>query len=245
MRRLRLLVTLLAVAEGVFLFPSRAGALEVLSPYVNHEIEFEQQGYVAHDRNADANNAQGYVASVGFSPLSFYRLELEAEFTRDPGSDHEVRYSSFNIENTFALTEPGEYWLDSGLFYEMDYARSAPNTIILGYIGAKEAGPFLDTFNFLAHKDYSNGETPLGFIYSNQLRYHYRPYLEPGFEIFGDTAGKAKFDDQQLAIGPGIYGKIYAADGQAFKYQLGYLFGANTVTPDGAIRWKMEYEFSF
>lgn len=240
----RVLVAVSAMALLLMAAPHQAGAVEVLSPYVSKEIELEHQGYVSHDRNADNSNGQDYVASVGISPLPWYRVEFEGEFAREPGSDQEVRYDSFNIENTFMLTEPGEYWLDTGLFYEMDFARQGPNDIIFGLLGAKEVGSFRETFNLLAHKDYGPGNEPTGFIYSNQLRYHYKAYLEPGFEIFGDTDHKARFDDQQLAIGPGIFGKIYTFNGQAIKYELGYLFGATTATPDGAVRWKLEYEFA-
>ena len=234
------------IATSAILFSAaQANATEVLSPYVSREVELEHQGYVSHDRNHDASNEQSYVAAIGVSPLPFYKVEFEGEFAREPGSDHEVRYSSFNIENTFQLTEAGEYWLDTGLFYEMDFARTGPNNIIFGLLGAKEIGSFSETFNLLAHKDYGAGNTATGFIYSNQLKYHYRPYLEPGFELYGDTDHKERFDDQQLAIGPGIFGKIYTFNGQAIKYQLAYLFGATTATPDAAVRWKMEYEFAF
>jgi high-affinity iron transporter len=232
-------VALLAASIGP------AGAAEVLSPYVSREVEIEQQGYVAHDRNADANNAQNYMASVGISPTSSYRVEFEGEFAREPGPDQNLRYDSFNVENTLMLTEPGEYWLDTGLFYEMDFARSGPNNIIFGLLCAKEIGHFAETFNLLAHKDYGPGNTPMGYIYSNQLRYHYKEMLEPGFEIYGDTDGKNRLADQQLATGPGIFGKIPTFNGQALKYELAYLFGATPATADGAARWKLEYEFAF
>lgn len=242
----RTVVTLMVLAGFNFAASHKANAIEVLSPYVSQEIELEQQGYVSQDRNAANSNNQDYVASVGISPLPYYRVEFEGEFQREAGPDQNVRYDSFNIENTFMLAEPGEYWLDSGLFYEMDFARTGPNNVIFGYLGAKEIGTsFGETFNLLAHKDYGSGNTPMGFMYSNQLKYHYRNYLEPGFELYGDTTGKARFDDQQLAIGPGLFGKIYTFNGQAVKYELAYLFGATTATPDGALRWKLEYEFAF
>jgi len=221
-----------------------AESLEVLSPYVSQELELEQQGYVAHDRNTNANNAQDYTTEIGISPTPYYRVEFEGEFARDPGPDQNLLYDSFNIENTFMLTEPGEYWLDTGLFYEMDFARVGPNNVIFGLLGAKEIGPFAETFNLLAHKDYGPGQTPTGFIYSDQVRYHYLAALEPGFELYGDTTGKDRFADQQLAIGPGIFGKIYTFNGQALKYELAYLVGTTPATSDGAVRWKLEYEFA-
>jgi high-affinity iron transporter len=232
------------IALLILVAPRTSQAIEVLSPYVSQELELEQQGYVAHDRDPNASNAEDYVASVGISPTPWYRVEFEGEFARAPGPDQDLLYNSLNIENTFMLAEPGEYWITPGLFYEMDFARTGPDNVIFGFLGAKDIGPFGETFNLLAHKDYGPGQTPTGFIYSNQLKYHYRSWLEPGFEVFGDTVGKDRFSDQQFATGPGIFGKIYTFNGQALKYELGCLFGATPATPDIAVRWKLEYEFA-
>jgi len=240
-----------AVVAGIALItlcilPHKANATEVLSPYVTaHEVELEQQGLITHDRNTDNSNAQAFTAALGYSPTARYRTELEGEFEREAGPDQRLQHTSFNWENTYALTEPGEYWLDTALFFENAFARTSPNDLIFGVLGATNVGKIGETFNLLLHKNYGANNTPLGFIYSNQMTYRYRAWLEPGFEIFGDTDGQPRFDNQQLAIGPGIFGKIYTVNGQALKYQLGYLFGATTASPDGAVRWKLEYEFAF
>ena len=238
-----------ALATLVLVFAAMpAKADEVLSPYVTKgEVEFEHQGYVTHDRNPDSSNEQAYTAALGISPTDWYRAELEGEFEREAGPDHALRYTSFNIENTFQLADQGEYWIDPALFYEMEFARGAenPNAIVFGFLGAKTIGPVTETFNLLADKDYGPNAEPMKFSYSSQTKYRLRPWLEPGVEIFGDTDHHERFADQQLAMGPGLFGKIYAFDGQAVKYQLGYLFGATPATPDGAVRWKLEYEWAF
>lgn len=232
---------------GVCCLAGPAHAVEVLSPYVvKGEAEFEQQGYISHDRDSESSHGQAQVFTFGYSPTSFWRSELEGEFEREAGPDQALRFSSVNTENTFQLAEAGEYWIDPGFFYEMDFARGEePNDIVAGFLGAKTIGPIAETFNLLLHKDFGPSSTPVGFIYSNQAKYRLKSWFEPGFEIYGDTDGKAKFADQQLAIGPGIFGKIYTFNGQALKYETGYLFGATPASPDGALRWKLEYEFYF
>ena len=121
-----------------------------------------------------------------------------------------------------------------------------PSNVIFGFLGGKVIdNTFAERFNLLLHKDYGPNNTPLGFAYSNQFKYMMVHWFEPGFEIFGDTDGQNKFDNQQLAIGPGIFGKIYTFNAQALKYEIGYLFGATSATADGAVRWKFEYEVSF
>jgi hypothetical protein len=243
-------LVIFALALGGSCFMSsqaRAESLEVLSPYVTQgEAEFEHQGYVSHDRNSGNSNNQDYIGEFGYSPTSWWRAELEGEFERDPGSDQNLRYGSLNWENTFMLAEPGEYWIDPGFFLEHDWGRAGdPNNIITGFLGAKTIGPVAETFNLLLHKDYGPGATPMGFAYSNQAKYRWKAWMEPGFEVYGDTGGKDKFSDQQFAVGPGVFGKIYTFNAQALKYELVYLFGATNATPDSAVRWKLEYEFSF
>jgi high-affinity iron transporter len=249
--------TLKAMAVPIFLLlglcllhpaPAHADALEVYSPYVvKGEFEVEGKGYVAHDRVADDSNAQAWVGEVGYSPTSFWKTELESEFERDAGSGQSPHYDSFGWENVFQLAEPGEYWIDPGFFVETEVTANDndPSNIVFGFLGAKTMGRIEDTANLLLRKDYGPGNTALGFVYSNQMKYRLKPWLEPGFEIFGDTDGKEKFADQQLAIGPGIFGKIYTFNGQAVKYELGTIFGATPATPDAAVRWKLEYEMYF
>jgi len=241
----RVMAALAVMVVGSVILPSSVQALEVLSPYVTKgEREFEHQGYVSHDRDPEASNSQSYVAAFGYSPFSFWRTEIEAEFEREAGPEQKLRYQSFNSENTFQLAEQGEYWIDPAFFLELDFARKGqPNNITTGFLGATTIGPIAETFNLLIHKDYGTGSTPTGFIYSNQAKYRLVSWFEPGFEVFGDTDGKAKFAEQQFAIGPVLIGKIYTFNGQALKYQLGYLFGATPATADGAVRWKIEYEF--
>jgi high-affinity iron transporter len=235
------------VAASIIGMPHNAHAgLEVLSPYVTQgEVEFENQGYLTQDHNAANNNEQDYIGSIGYSPTSWYHAELESEFTRNPGPGQTTGYSSLNLENTLAVTEPGEYWIDTAVYYEMDFAHEGPNNIQFGVLGGKTIGPIAETFNLLLHKDFGAGDTPTGFIYSNQAKYRLREWFEPGFEVYGDTMGKDRFQDQQFATGPGIFGAFHLANSQSIKYQLAYLFGTTDATPSGAVRWLVEYETSF
>src|SRR5699024_1052166 len=149
------------------------------------------QGVMTRDRGV--GNEKNLIGELGYSPTSWYRVELEGEFERNLDDDsHDTRFSSFNIENTFQLADAAEYCIDPALFYEMDFPRAEgdPSTIIFGFLGAKTFPYVTETFNLLAHKDYGPHNTPMGFIFSNQLKYRFKPWLEPGFELYGDTDGK-------------------------------------------------------
>ena len=227
---------------------SAARADEVLEPWVTQgEWELEQQGYITHDRNPDNSGEKDLQMELGYSPTSWYRMELEGELDQNPGDEQTLRHTSFNIENTFALAEPGEYFIDPALYFETDFPQSGdPNNVIFGFLGGKVIdNKFAERFNLLLHKDYGPGNTPLGFNYTNQFKYMYAHWLEPGFELYGYTNGKDRFEDQQLQVGPGLFGKIYTFNAQALKYEVAYLFGTTQAAPDGAVRWKLEYEVSF
>lgn len=242
--------TVLIVSFICFAFSccmGEAHANEVLSPYVTEgEFEIEQQGYLTQDRNPKNDGSNAQVISAGYSPFSWWKTEIEGEFDREAGPNNSLRYNSLNWENTFPLAEPGLLWIDPAFFYEMDLGRSGEaNNLIIGLLASKEIGSYQETLNFLIHKDYDPSTTPVGFILSSQTKYRFKPWLEPGVEIYADTSGKQKISDQQLAAGPGLFGKIYSFDGQALKYQIAYLRGATPASPDQAIRWKLEYEFYF
>lgn len=240
---------LFAAVGAVVGFSAQAHALEVISPYVvKGELELEHQGLISHDRDPEASNAQAYVGSIGYTPTNWWRAEFESEFEREAGPDHKTRYSSFNMENTFQLTEPGDYWMDWGAFVEFDIGRNRePNQAVFGLLGEKSFGKIEETVNLLLHKDFGGSAevTPTGLSYSSQTKYRLTQYFEPGFEIYGDTDGKEKFAQEQFSAGPGLFGKIPTANGQALKYQLAYLRGATPSTPDSTVRWKLEYEFYF
>jgi hypothetical protein len=240
---------IMAVAVLVLVLSGKAQALEVISPYVvKGEFELENQGLISHDRDPAASNAQSHVVSLGISPTDWWRAEVESEFARNPGAGQDIYTSSYNLENTFQLAEPGEYWIDPGAFAEIDFGQNGQaNNAIFGLLAEKSIGHIEETANLLLHKDFggTTGVTPLGLSYSDQTKYRLSQYFEPGFEVYGDTDGKEKFADQQFSAGPGLFGKIPTFNGQAFKYQLAYLFGATPATADATVRWKLEYEFYF
>jgi len=245
-------ILVIGIASAVLVLTGNAQAqqsLEVLSPYVvKGEAEIETQGALGYDRTSSSSQGQDIIGSFGYSPNTYWRSELESEFERSSGPEQKIRYSSINSENTFELTEPGEYWIDTAVFAELDVGRDhTPDNTLFGLLVGKTVGHVEGTANFLLHKDFggNQGLTPLGFAYSDQTKYRIIPAFEPGIEIYGDTQGREKFADQQLSVGPGIFGKIPTYDAQALKYQLAYLRGATPATPDNTVRWLVEYEFYF
>ena len=236
------------VLAAALLLPTSAQADSVFSPYVvQGEAELENEGYVAHDRTTNQNNHQVYSVSGAYSPTASWKTEMETEVERAAGSDQPLRYQSVIWGNTVQLAEQDDYWIDPAFYIEAELARDHdPNAFKGGFIGGKTIGPFEETMNLFLKKEVGpSGNTPISFIYSHQAKYRLTQQLEPGFELFGETDGKDKMADQQLAIGPGLFGKIPTWNGQGLKYEIGYLFGATSASADGALRWKLEYEIFF
>ena len=75
-------------------------------------------------------------------------------------------------------------------------------------------------------------------------RYHWRQYLEPGFEWysdFGQVRQRLGFDEQKHQVGPVFYGQLT----DHIKYDVGYLFGTTKAAVDGELKWIFEYELRF
>ena len=81
-----------------------------------------------------------------------------------------------------------------------------------------------------------------------QDRYGVRclPQFEPGFEAYGELGEVSDFlpsDEQDHRIGPVIFGALPITPTTKIQYELGYLFGLTDGSPDGTLRWQLEYEF--
>ncbi len=90
------------------------------------EFEFEHNGLFTFDRKGSPlNGQQSYTNSLGYGVTPYWEVELELESDSLSGSS--VHYTATTMENTFQLTEPGEYCIQS---------RPVPRSI-----GLRVAGP--------------------------------------------------------------------------------------------------------
>lgn len=249
-----LVLFIVGVAQFVGASNARAD-FKVRSPIVEYrEFEFEHNGSVTFDHKNELNKAQSYTYSLGVGVTPFWKIELEAETGALPGRN--LSYNATTIENTFQLTPQGKYWADIGLFFEYSHAnpRGSANSVKFGPIVQKETSGFgkyglLHTANLLFEKEIGPFSTArAGFVPAWQSRVLLNPFFEPGFEIYGniDDLGRArKFNNQQYNIGPMFAGSYVFAPYGKIRYELGYLFGATSTTPRGALRWRFEYEIAF
>ena len=229
--------------------------LQVQMPEVEYrELEFEHNGLFTFDKDKTLGGQQSYTNSIGYGVTPWWEIELELETNSVP--DSSVHYTATTIENTFMLTEPGQYFFNVGIFAE--YSQSAlngvANDILAGPIIQKELYNVvgldsLHTLNvFFSHDVGHNATHATGLEIAWQSRLLLNPYIDPAFEYYGfiDDLGEAgKFSQQQHFIGPVAVGAFNFSPYGKLKYEVGYMFGMTQASPRGAVRWKVEYEIAF
>jgi hypothetical protein len=154
---LPVLAALVLAASAVA--PDRAYASPVDKVYkpvtVLGETELEFRGGYVRDSGA-ANTAQAYVVDLGhgFTPWWFTEAVYVAEKT--PGES--LKTDALEWENIFQLTEPGQYFLDYGLFVEMEVplAGNSPNTIEGGPMFQKQIGRLTNTLDLFAEHEFGS-----------------------------------------------------------------------------------------
>jgi hypothetical protein len=256
----RLPITLAALA----LLASMAARADfrVVSPYEIDlgELEIEHNGSAVFDRRPDNNGARSYTLELGTGLTSWWHSELELGFERDSGTGQPTLLTQIVTENLFQLTEPGQHFADFGFYIEYgqsltrgQYAGS--NQVTFGPVIAKDIGRTTNTLNLFFSRQLGPDQTSqrLDFTYAWQTRWNIWRPLSPAIEIYGDAGplgASPKLSQQQLMIGPVGVGSLQLSQlglGKAgkLKYEIGYLFGTTSASPQGAVRWRVELEVPF
>ena len=230
--------------------------LHVRMPTVEYrEFEFEHNGLFTFDqKGSDLNGQQSYTNAIGYGVLPWWKVELEGELAGGPGVER--TWAATTLENTFQLTEPGQYFLNLGLFLEYSQAtgQTDPNSFTFGPIIQKELNNVLGTdslhtLNVFLSRDVGRGATSAtGLQYAWQSRLLLNYHIDPAIEFYGsigDITHAGHLSSQQHFVGPVLVGAWSFAPFGKLRYEVGYLFGYTTATPRGAVRWLLEYEIAF
>ena len=243
-----------ALALGLLAPVEASAEFKVRYPDIDeNEVEIEHNYSTTFDSRSQNNGRMSMPTEVGVGVLPFWFVELEGEFSKEPGAPWRTDATTF--ENYFMLTEPGKYWLDFSLFAEYSVAahRSDADTATLGALLQKQDMKWLHTLNLYWEKEVGAkaDSTADGFQYAWQTRYLLDPLFQPGVEIYGqidDLSHPGPFSQQQFRAGPmfgGSYGLGDIIGRGKIKYELGYLFGATPATEQGTLRTRLELEIPF
>jgi hypothetical protein len=250
-------------ATFALLAPTLAHAdYHIISPYEIDlgELEIEHNGATGFDHRNSVNGVASYTAELGTGLTTWWHSEIELGFDRAPGENQPTLLTQLVSENTFQLTEPGQYFADFGLYAEYGQTMTrgnyaAANEITFGPLIAKDIGRTTHTVNLLLTRLLGPDQDSHGldFSYAWQSRWNIWGPLSPAFEIYGDAGeiGRIpRFSQQQLLAGPVAVGaiqltKLGLGSAGKLKYELGWLFGATTATAAGTLRWRVELEIPF
>ncbi len=195
------------------------------------EQEIELRG--GYEEGGDDDGLQQYVASYGYGVNTRWFTELAGAYEKAPGEGG--KFESLEWENIFLITEPGERWLDAGIFAEFEHSlEGGPDEIDFGFLLQKEFGLLQANFNPLVEREIGDGaENEFEFHYAAQLKWRLGPRFEPGVQAFGEESGHR--------IGPAFFGRA-PSGAREIKYDAAVLFGIGSHAPDLTVRFQLEYE---
>jgi hypothetical protein len=258
----RIIVGLTAVLALLAPLGEARADYHLWSPYETEwgELEIEHNGDAVFDRRPDQKGATSYTLELGTGLTPWWHSELELGFDRAPGFGQPTRLTQVVTENMIQLTEPGEYPVDTGFFFEYGQsttrgAAAASNEVTFGPVFGKDIGRTTHLLNLFFTRELGPDQSSHGldFSYAWQSRWNLWAPMSPAFEIYGDTGtlGHAPgFSGQQFLVGPVGIGRLtmnqlgLGPAGQ-IKYEIGWLFGATPATARGTLRWRVELEIPF
>ena len=214
-----------------------------LPDVVQGELELELAGGDQRWSGADDNHERQFVGEIEYGVTPWWRSGIGVGTTRVP---HEsFRLDEIEWENTFRLTEPGQYGLDLGLFAELAYDYPVRHgAVALGPMFQKEIGLLQGNLNVIFERELGrNAESGAAVDYEWQVKWRGNPRFEPGLQAIGTLGRTTNFGHETEAkIGPALFGQILTGPRNKLKYDAAVLFGVTRNTPDTTVRLQIEYE---
>jgi hypothetical protein len=240
-----------ALAAAVLAPPRGAEAHhKVYSPHVTKgEFALENRGHVTFDDEDSKDDAQRHIFEVEYSVTDWYHTALFADLRKRSGGP--LRYDATAWENIFELSEPGKWWVDVGAYLEYKWAEDDddPDKIEAKLLFEKTLGALRNRFNFTFEEELgSEGDESFKLEYAWQTKWKTGTPIQVGFEAFGEL-GEIRdikpLEDQEHQLGPVLWGELEVGERSKIELQLGWLFGLTDATPDGTLKWIVEYEIEF
>ena len=223
---------------------------KIYSPIVEEGVfEVEMRGDRTVDASPDKDDGQKDIYELSYGVNSWWTTGVLAELSKEPGEG--FRYEATAWENVFQLAAQGEYWIDTGLYFE--YAKAAitgePDEIEGKLLLEKAVHPLVLTANLILTRDIGdNAADSFGFEYGVRANYPWSREIQFGIEAYGEPGRLSGFNtlaEQEHSIGPVLSGKFNVGSVPGvFVYNIGYLFGLTDTSPSGTAKWQLEYEIS-
>ena len=213
----------------------------IYEPYVTQgQSEVEFRGHQQGDGDPTLGGERAYEISVAHAFTDWWKPEIYvATYEREPGGAN--TFDGREFENTFQLTDQGEYWADFGFLGSYEYKSQPGETSVLefGPLIEKQSGRIQQRLNLIWEKQLGGGADRKYEVRGDYLAtYSFTSALAPGFEAYYRPA------DSSHQIGPALYGEIASSRGNEFEYSTALIFGINKGAPNRTFVLRMEYEFN-
>jgi hypothetical protein len=215
------------------------------------EFELEEIGSYGNSGNPLTNNEQSFVHELGYGINDWWHSEVEFETERFPGPGNHLKFDQVTSENQFVFTEPGQYWLDAGWFWEYGQGliKGNPSETTFGPTLRKEMFHTINTVNLFLEKEFgATADGHMIFSYAWETRLDLGTMVEPGFQAYGTPGSLGKFmpiSQQDHRIGPQLFANVGTLGPGSLKMNGGILFGLTPGEPRRTLRWQLEYELHF
>jgi hypothetical protein len=209
---------------------------------VQGEAEFELNGGYQHGNSGADDGEKQLIYELGYGLTSWWKSEVGFGTTRLPGES--THKDELEWENIFALTEPGEYWFDLGLFAELerDYG-SGGNVLTIGPMFQKEFGAIQVNVNPLFQRGLGAlAAQGTELNYSWQVKWRGNPLFEPGVQGFGTVGWNGAAGQPTARIGPALFSQAFVSARNKLKFDTALLFGLNHNSADTTLRFTLEFE---
>ena len=219
--------------------------------YGEREIDFKfGTGKIGEsDEGFGGGRASAAALGLGYGVTPWWFTEAYVKYEKNPGD--RLKYDAWEFENKFQLTEPNKYFVDTGLFLEIEVPRDRNEGYELawGPLFQFYTGDLRWNFNpvferVLRSKEEGPHFTELG--YQVQARYPIRGNdFAIGAQAFGQMGKWNDWeprDEQSHAIGPAIFGRVKLGGREQIQYNAAWLFGSNAA-PRNTFRLQAEFEF--
>ena len=227
---------------------TQAADFEVRSPLIDvHEFEYDTKFARGFDRRNSISKGQSLVSEFEYGVNAWWSPAIEGEWGKRLGANEPMSFDGFTIENRFQLAEHKAFWLDLGLFVEIERGRSgSPNAVRTGPLLRKDFGRLISLLNVVAVKESGvAARRRTAVAYAFQSKWALSDDFQPGLEIYGGAIETGASTPHQHLGGPAVFGVFNVGERQDFRYEVGYLFGLNSQAPRGTVKFLLGYEYRF
>lgn len=220
-----------------------ADDLKVYEPRVNKgEKAVEANLNYSFDHRHEQDNYFSQVYAAEYGVTNWWKTEIGGEVEKE--NDESNTLTNLKWENVIAPWAPGENFIDTGLYLELEKATTSgePNNIEAKLLLGKDIGQVSTTANLIVGREFGpNSDTDLVGGAALKSLYRLDKKFQPGVEYYADVgklSSMGSFDEQEHLVGPVAEGKIGPV-----RYDTGVLFGISDAAADTTLKLNLEYEF--